>query len=57
MLYSDGVNAEKLVGIIMRNGTVKHVTKGGSYIDRLIFVKIRAKPINLVSASIDANNR
>ena len=43
--YLGEENAEKYVTVVLRNDIVKYVTKVECYRDRLIFVKINAKPI------------
>jgi Endonuclease/Exonuclease/phosphatase family. len=47
MLYSGGVKAEKGVAVVLRND-VNCLTKVKYYSDRLMFVKIRAKPDDMV---------
>ena len=48
MFYSGGVKAEKGVAVMLRNDVVKRLTKLEYYSDRLMFVKINAKPVDNV---------
>jgi hypothetical protein len=48
MIYSGGVKAEKGVAVVLRNDIVKHLMKMECYSDRLMFVKISAKPVDFV---------
>jgi hypothetical protein len=48
MCYSGGIKAEKCVSVGLRNYIFKHVTKVECYNDRLLFVKIIAKPVDIV---------
>ena len=41
----------------LRNDVVKHLTKVECYSDRLMFVKISAKAVDIVSANVYANNK
>ena len=48
MFYSGGVKAEKGVAVVLRNDVVKCLTKVECYSDRLKFVKIRAKLVDML---------
>jgi hypothetical protein len=48
MFYSGGVKAEKGVAVVLRNDVVKCLTKVECYSDRLMFVMICAKPVDIV---------
>ena len=52
MFYSGGVHAEKDAAIMMRNDTVKYVTKVERYSDTLIFAKVSAKPVDTVTVQV-----
>ena len=57
MFYSGGVKAEKGVAVVLRND-VKRVRKVECYSDRLMFVTISAKPVDIVLLpSVYANNK
>ena len=47
MFYSGRVKDEKGVAVMLRNYTVKNVTKVECYSDRLMFVKISANQLIL----------
>ena len=49
MSYS---GAENGVAIVLRNDVVKHLTKVECYSDRLMFVKISAKPVDIVLVQV-----
>jgi hypothetical protein len=51
MFYSGGVKAEKCVAVMMRNDA-KCLPKVESYSDRLMFVKISAKPVDTVLVQV-----
>jgi hypothetical protein len=48
MFYSGGVKAEKGVAVVIKNDIVKRLTKVECYSDRLMFVQISAKPVDIV---------
>jgi hypothetical protein len=48
MFYSGGVKAENGVALMFRNDIVKRLTKVECNSDRLMFVKISAKPVDIV---------
>ena len=48
MFFSGGIKAEKDVAEVLRNDIVKRVTKVKCYSDRLMFVKISIKPVDIV---------
>ena len=52
MFYSGGVKAEKGVAVVLRNDVVKRLTKVESCSDRLMFVKISAKPVDIVLVQV-----
>jgi hypothetical protein len=52
MFYSGRVKAEKGVEVVLRNDIVKHLTKMECYSDRLMFVKISAKPDDIVLVQV-----
>jgi hypothetical protein len=52
MFYSGRVKAEKGVAVVLRNDVVKLLTKVECYSDRLMFVKIRAKPVDIVLVQV-----
>jgi hypothetical protein len=47
MFYSGGVTAEEGVAVVLRND-VKRLTKVECYSDSIMFVKISAKPVDIV---------
>ena len=48
MLQSEAVKPENGVAVVLKNNTVKRVTKVEYYIDRLIFVKISTQPADIL---------
>ena len=52
MFYSGGVKAEKGVAVVLRNDVVKRLTKVEYYSDRIMFVKISAKPVDIVLVQV-----
>jgi len=52
MFYSGGVKAKKGIAVVLRNGIVKRLTKVECYSDRLLFVKINVKPVDIVLAQV-----
>jgi hypothetical protein len=52
MFYSGGVKAEKGVAVVLRNNDVKLLIKVECYSDRLMFVKINAKPVDIVLVQV-----
>ena len=52
MFYSGGVKAEKGVAVVLRNDIVKRLTKVECCSDRLMFVKISAKPVDIVLVQV-----
>ena len=48
MFYSGEVKAEKGVTVVLRKDNVQFVTKVECYSDRMISVKISAKPVDIV---------
>jgi hypothetical protein len=54
MFYSGGVEAEKVVAVMLRNDVVKLLTKVECYGDRLMYsyVKISAKPVDIVVVQV-----
>ena len=53
MFYSGRVKAEKVVAVVLRNDIAKHLTKEEEcYNDRLMFVKISAKPVDIVLVQV-----
>ena len=51
IFYSGGVKAENCVAVVLRND-VKRLTKVEYYSDRLMFVKINAKPVAIVLVQV-----
>ena len=51
-MYSGGVKAEKGVAVVLRNDVVKRLTKVECCSDRLMFVKISAKPVDIVLVQV-----
>ena len=51
MFYSGGVKAQKGVAVVLRND-VKRLTKVECYSDRLMFVKISGKPVDIVLVQV-----
>jgi hypothetical protein len=51
VFYSGGVKAEKGVAVVLKND-VKHVSKVEWYSDKLMFVKISAKPVDIVIVQV-----
>ena len=52
MFYSGGVKTEKGVAVLLRNDDVKRLTKVECCSDRLMFVKISAKPVDIVLVQV-----
>jgi hypothetical protein len=52
MFYSGRVKAAKDVAVVLRNDIVKRLTKVECYIDRLMFVKTSAKPVDIVLVQV-----
>jgi hypothetical protein len=52
MFYSGRVKAEKGVTVVLRNDDDKRLTKVECYSDRLMFVKISAKPVDIVLVQV-----
>jgi hypothetical protein len=52
MFYSGGVNAEKGVAVVLRNDVIKRLTKVECYSDRLMFVTISTKPVDIVLVQV-----
>jgi hypothetical protein len=52
MYYSGRIKAEKGVKVVLRNDIVKRLTKEECYSDRLMFVKISAKPVDVVLVQV-----
>ena len=52
MFYSGGVKAEKCVAVVLRNDDVKRLPKVGCCSDRLMFVKISVKPVDIVLVQV-----
>ena len=52
MFYSGGVQAEKGVAVMLRNDIFKRLTKVDCCSDRLMFVKISAKPVDIVLVQV-----
>jgi hypothetical protein len=50
--YSGGVKAKKGVAVVLRNDVVKSLTKVECCSDRLMFVKISAKPVDIVLVQV-----
>ena len=52
MFYSGGLKAKKGVAVVLRNDVVKSLTKVECCSDRLMFVKISAKPVDIVLVQV-----
>ena len=48
MFYSGGVKDEKVVAVVLKNDVVNRLTKVECCSDRLMFIKISAKPVDIV---------
>ena len=48
MFYSGGIKAKKGVAVTLRNNIVTQLKKVECYSDRLMFVQISAKPVDIV---------